>query len=125
LAQAPPLPPHPKDPVARRTGRIKRAAKPSLPQPRAPKAPPLRHAPLCPTQPPQAALHARSPLQAIKDGHKLKPELFKKRPYQRAGCDTYGVKYERSVNKLVKDRDVLLTFHRLCPFTPQTVPRTD
>jgi len=24
----------------------------------------------------------------MKDWHKLKPELFKKRPYQLAGCDT-------------------------------------
>jgi len=26
-------------------------------------------------------------LQAMKDWHKLKPELFKKRPYQLTGCD--------------------------------------
>jgi hypothetical protein len=27
-------------------------------------------------------------LQAMKDWHKLKPELFKKQPYYRPGCDT-------------------------------------
>ena len=25
----------------------------------------------------------------MKDWHKLKPELFKKQPYYRPGCDTY------------------------------------
>jgi len=47
----------------------------------------MRYVHLYNTQLPQAALHARSPLQAMKDWHKLKPELFKKRPYQLAGCD--------------------------------------
>jgi len=28
-------------------------------------------------------------LQAMKDWHKLKPELFKKQPYYLPGCDTY------------------------------------
>jgi hypothetical protein len=27
-------------------------------------------------------------LQAMKDWHTLKPELFKKQPYYRPGCDT-------------------------------------
>jgi hypothetical protein len=30
-------------------------------------------------------------LQAMKDWHKLKPELFKKQPYYRPGCDTYSL----------------------------------
>lgn len=38
---------------------------------------------------PQSALGSRSPLQAMKDWHKLKPQLSKKRPYYRPGCDTY------------------------------------
>ena len=50
----------------------------------------MRYVHLYNTQLPQAALHARSPLQAIKDGHKLKPALFKKRPYQLAGCDSHN-----------------------------------
>jgi hypothetical protein len=28
-------------------------------------------------------------LQAMKDWHKLKPELFKKQPYCLPGCDNY------------------------------------
>jgi transposase InsO family protein len=37
---------------------------------------------------PQSALGSKTPLQAMKDWHKLKPELFKKQPYYRPGCDT-------------------------------------
>ncbi|EDM72288.1 Integrase, catalytic region [Roseobacter sp. AzwK-3b] len=37
---------------------------------------------------PQSALGSRSPLQAMKDWHKLKPELFKKQPYYLPGCDS-------------------------------------
>ena len=36
--------------------------------------------------------------------------------------ETCGVKYEKAVGKLVKDRDELLAFHGLRPFPPQTVP---
>jgi len=39
---------------------------------------------------PQSALGSKTPLQAMKDWHKLKPELFKRQPYYRPGCDTYG-----------------------------------
>jgi hypothetical protein len=35
----------------------------------------------------QSALGSKSPLQAMKGWHKLKPELFKKQPYYRPGCD--------------------------------------
>jgi transposase InsO family protein len=38
---------------------------------------------------PQSALGSKTPLQAMKDWHKLKPELFKKQPYYLTGCDTY------------------------------------
>ena len=37
----------------------------------------------------QSVLGSRTPLQAMKDWHKIKPELFKKIPYQLTGCDTY------------------------------------
>jgi transposase InsO family protein len=37
---------------------------------------------------PQSALGSKTPLQAMKDWHKLKPEMFKKQPYYRPGCDT-------------------------------------
>ena len=36
---------------------------------------------------PQSALGSRTPLQAMKDRHKLKPDLFKKQPYHLPGCD--------------------------------------
>lgn len=38
---------------------------------------------------PQSALGSKPPLQAMKDWHKLKPELFRKQPYHLPGCDTY------------------------------------
>ena len=37
---------------------------------------------------PQSALRSRSPLQAMKDWYKLKPELFKNRPHYLPGCGT-------------------------------------
>ena len=37
---------------------------------------------------PQSALGSKTPLQAMKDWHKLKPELFRKQPYHLPGCDT-------------------------------------
>ncbi len=37
---------------------------------------------------PQSALDSKTPLQAMKGWHKLKPELFNKQPYFRPGCDT-------------------------------------
>ena len=37
---------------------------------------------------PQSALGSKTPLQAMKDCHKLKPELFKKQPSHLPGCDT-------------------------------------
>jgi len=37
---------------------------------------------------PQSALGSKSPLQAMKEWHKLKPQLFKKQPYYLPGCDT-------------------------------------
>jgi transposase InsO family protein len=36
---------------------------------------------------PQSALGSKTPLQAMKDWHNLKPELFKKQPYYLPGCD--------------------------------------
>jgi transposase InsO family protein len=37
---------------------------------------------------PQSALGSKPPLQAMKDWHKLKPQLFRKQPYYLPGCDT-------------------------------------
>jgi transposase InsO family protein len=36
---------------------------------------------------PQSALGSKMPLQAMKNWHKLRPELFKKQPYFLPGCD--------------------------------------
>ena len=36
----------------------------------------------------QSALGSKAPLHAMKDWHKLKPELFKKQPYYLTGCDS-------------------------------------
>ena len=37
---------------------------------------------------PQTALASRTPLQAMKDCHTLKPEMFRKQPYYLPGCDS-------------------------------------
>jgi len=37
---------------------------------------------------PQSALGSKTPLQALKGWHKLKPGLFKKKPYYLPGCDS-------------------------------------
>jgi hypothetical protein len=37
---------------------------------------------------PQSVLQSRTHLQAMKDWHKLKPELFKKNPYYLTRCDS-------------------------------------
>ena len=37
---------------------------------------------------PQSALGSKTPLQAMKDWHTLKPDLFRKQPYYLTGCDT-------------------------------------
>ena len=37
---------------------------------------------------PQSALGTKTPLQAMKEWHKLKPELFRKQPYHLPGCDS-------------------------------------
>jgi len=40
---------------------------------------------------PQSALGSKTPLQTMKDWHKLKPALFKRQPYYRPGCDSYFI----------------------------------
>ena len=37
---------------------------------------------------PQSVLKGRTPIDALKDWHRDKPQLFKKQPYDHAGCDT-------------------------------------
>jgi transposase InsO family protein len=48
----------------------------------------LRYVPLYNGQLPQSVLKDRTPIDALKDWHHHKPELFKKRPYSHAGSDT-------------------------------------
>ena len=42
---------------------------------------------------PQSALGSKTPLQAMKKWHKLKPAMFKKRPYFLPGYDNYKTNY--------------------------------
>jgi len=48
----------------------------------------LRYLRLYNGQLPQSVLKGRTPIDALKDWHHQKPELFKKRPYDHAGCDS-------------------------------------
>jgi hypothetical protein len=50
-----------------------------------------RYAWLCNQQLPQSALGSKSPLQAMKDWHKPKPQLFRKQPYDLPGCDNPAI----------------------------------
>jgi energy-coupling factor transporter ATP-binding protein EcfA2 len=47
----------------------------------------LRYVQLYNSQLPQTVLKGRTPIGALKDWHRQKPELFKKRPYNHPGCD--------------------------------------
>ncbi|RAK09481.1 hypothetical protein ATI53_106718, partial [Salipiger aestuarii] len=49
----------------------------------------LRYALASYQQLPQSALSSKTPLQAMKDRHELKPELINKQPYCLPGCDSY------------------------------------
>ena len=48
----------------------------------------LRYVHLYNSQLPQSALKGRTPIDALKDWQRQRPELFKKRVYNLAGCDT-------------------------------------
>ena len=48
----------------------------------------LRYAHLYNNQLPQSVLKGRSPINALKDWQRQRPELFRKRVYNHAGCDT-------------------------------------
>ena len=41
---------------------------------------------------PQSALGSKTPLQAMKDRHTFKPQLYRKQPYFPTGCDPQGSK---------------------------------
>jgi len=48
----------------------------------------LRYVRLYNGQLPQTTLKGRTPIEALKDWHRERPELFKKQPYNHPGCDT-------------------------------------
>jgi transposase InsO family protein len=48
----------------------------------------LRYVALYNHQLPQSALKSKTPMQAMKDWYASHPHLFRKRPYDRPGCDT-------------------------------------
>jgi len=48
----------------------------------------LRYVRLYNGQLPQSVLKGRTPIEALKDWHRNKPGLFKKRPYNHTGCDS-------------------------------------
>jgi hypothetical protein len=54
-----------------------------------------RYARLTNQQLPQSALGSKSPLQAMKDWHKFKPQPFRKQPYYLPGCDTIPKRQQR------------------------------
>ena len=48
----------------------------------------LRYVHLYNSQLPQSALKGRTPIDALKDWQRQRPELFRKRVYNHAGCDS-------------------------------------
>jgi hypothetical protein len=49
---------------------------------------PLRYVRLYNGQLPRSILNGRTPIDALKDWQRQKPDLFRKRPYNHTGCDT-------------------------------------
>src|SRR5690606_38267852 len=50
----------------------------------------VRYVALYNHQLPQSALKSKTPIQAMKDWYASHPDLFRKRPYDRPGCDNYA-----------------------------------
>ncbi|MFC0200559.1 integrase core domain-containing protein, partial [Paracoccus rhizosphaerae] len=48
----------------------------------------LRYVRLYNGQLPQSVLKGQTPINALKDWQRQRPDIFKKRPYNHAGCDT-------------------------------------
>ena len=90
----------------------------------------LRYVTLYNQQLPQAALASRTPLQTMKDWHKLRPDLFKKQPYYLTGCDTYskdgGFGYSTTANTLDAARQIAmqqcLNFNEQCRIIAEIIP---
>ena len=51
----------------------------------------LRYVRLYNGQLPQSVLKGRTPIATLKDWHRQRPDLFKKRPYNHTGCETLSV----------------------------------
>ena len=47
---------------------------------------------------PQSAFGSKTPVQAMKDWHTLRLDLFRQQPYHLLGCDTYAVAF-RTTNR--------------------------
>lgn len=61
---------------------------------------------------PQPALGSKTPLQARKDWHKLKPDLFRKQPYHLPGCDIYDLQGYRMMNSF-REQLIIERSHRI------------
>jgi transposase InsO family protein len=67
---------------------------------------------------PQSALSSKTPLQAIKDWHKRKPDLFRKQPYHLPGCDKkLKIFSEHSNNHLY--HEIISKAHKLLSSLPR------
>ena len=77
---------------------------------------------------PQSALGSKTPLQAMKDCHKLKPELFNKHPYYRPGCDIVGVRWVPEGNDRNRTKKAAVwpdpnsLSRRVTPLSPRGAP---
>ena len=61
---------------------------------------------------PQSALGSKTPLQTMKDWHTLKPELFKKQPYYRPGCDTLRSFSRNCLHETIADHNRIHSDYR-------------
>ena len=59
----------------------------------------MRYVALYNHQLPQSALKSKTSTQAMKDWYASQPDLFHKRPYDRAGCDTLPTNAAKQKNK--------------------------
>ena len=75
----------------------------------------LRYVHLYNSQLPQSALKGRTPIAALKVWQRQKPELFRKRVYNHAGCDTYiGRGFPASRRMVSATRSTISLSNSLC-----------
>ena len=70
---------------------------------------------------PQSALGSKTPLQAMKDWHKLKPELFRKQPFHLPGCSKLHLNTSRR-QSCRQERSNVVRLHVACLFCCATLP---